>query len=84
MNKPPLATNMHLCCRDGNHKHLYLLVNACTKTGVVEEKKKRREDEGKTGGGGEIVPFFNLGNERVAVSVVQNCVKAICLKHFLE
>lgn len=39
---------------------------------------------GETGGGGEIVLFLNLGNERVAVSVVQNCVEAICLKHFLE
>lgn len=91
MNKPPLATNMHLCCRDANHKHLYLLVNARTKTRVVEggEKKKKKgermrgkqeeEEEEKRG-----ILFINLGNERVVVFVVLNCVKAICSKHFLE
>lgn len=49
MNKPPLATNMHLCCRDANHKHLYLLVNTRTKTGVVEEEEeeKRGEERGR-------------------------------------
>jgi len=42
MNKPSLATNMHLCCRDANHKHLYLLVNTLVKTGVADEKKEYR------------------------------------------
>ena len=44
---------MHLCCRDANHKHLYLLVNARTKTRVVEEgekkKKKKRKKKKKEG-----------------------------------
>lgn len=79
MNKPPLATNMHLCCRDANHKHLYLLVNARTKTGVVEEREGKRERGERRGWGetegGELVPFFNLCNERVVVSVGLNCVK---------
>lgn len=64
MNKPPLATNMHLCCRDANHKHLYLLVNAGTKSGDAkggEQKKRGEKGKGrKTGGGGEIVLFLNL------------------------
>lgn len=59
MNKPPLATNMHLCCRDGNHKHLYLLVNACTKTGVVEE-----EGEGEGEGGKEDEEEWGKQEER--------------------
>lgn len=67
MNKPPLATNMHLCCRDANHKHLYLLVNARTKTGVEEEGEKEEERMRKKTRGGEIVLFLNLCNERVAV-----------------
>lgn len=40
MNKPPLATNMHLCCRDANHKHLYLLANAGAKRGVAEVEER--------------------------------------------
>lgn len=36
------------------------------------------------GGGGQAAPFINLANERVAGSVVQKCVGAICLKHFAE
>lgn len=65
MNKPPLATNMHLCCRDANHKHLYLLASAGTKSGDARggEQKKRGGREGgreETGGGGEIVPRLNL------------------------
>ena len=48
MNKPPLATNMHLCCRDANHKHLYLLADARIKTGVVEERGGVKGEDGKS------------------------------------
>lgn len=41
--------------------------------------KQEEEEEEKRG-----ILFFNLGNERVVVFVVLNCVKAICSKHFLE
>lgn len=34
---PPLATNMHLCRKDANHKHLYLLVLVSVK--LVLEKR---------------------------------------------
>lgn len=86
MNKPPLATNMHLCCRDANHKHLYLLVNAGTKSGDAKGgEQKKRGEEGK--GEENRRRWRNSSvsqpvNERVAVSVVQNHVEAICLMHF--
>lgn len=38
---------------------------------------------GKTRGG-EIVLSFNGGNERVVVSIVQNCVNAICLNEWKQ
>lgn len=53
MNKPPLATNMHLCCRDANHKHLYLLASAGTKSGDArggEQKKRGGREGGREGG----------------------------------
>ncbi len=39
MNMPLLATNMHLCRRDANHKHLYLLAAAWVKVGLQEEEE---------------------------------------------
>lgn len=85
MNKLPLATNMHLCCRDANHKHLYLLVSAALKLGFWQRGKGRtgRGREKEDNGGkrqGETVLSFILGNERVVVSIVPNCVEFICLK----
>lgn len=40
MNMPLLATNMHLCRRDANHKHLYLLAAAWVKVGLQEEEER--------------------------------------------
>lgn len=61
MNKPPIATNMHLCCRDANHKHLYLLVNTSAKTGVAEEKM---EEKGWGSDERVRVLFFDVCNKK--------------------
>lgn len=51
MNMPPLATNMHLCCRDANHKHLFLLATGLSTTTVMgggdidREGEREREKE---------------------------------------
>lgn len=40
---------MHLCCRDANHKHLYLLASAGTKSGDARGGEQKKEG-GREGG----------------------------------
>lgn len=67
---------MHLCCRDANHKHLYLLVNAGTKSGDAGEgSKKKRGGRSRGRERGNRRRWRNSSasqpvNERVALSAV--------------